>query len=125
SGRGWTAAQKFHMGISYSYASWATVALMELSPSRLSALVAMIGTAPVSIIRSNTLRMYFSYSCAGLCDHHVSILTMTTDGFQRRSSQSSGDSFGLQVLGSERSGEITAAALKPPFTATLTLEKEP
>src|SRR5689334_16034805 len=98
---------------------------MELSPSRLSALVAMIGTAPVAIIRSNTLRMYLSYSCAGLCDHHVSMLTKTTDGFHVRNSQSSGDSFGLQDFGSERNGEITAAALKPPFTARLTREYEP
>src|SRR5512143_2337620 len=98
---------------------------MELSPSRLSALVAMIGTAPVSMIRSSTLRMYLSYSCAGLCDHHVSMLTKTIEGFQVRSSQSSGDSLGLQDFGSARRGEITAAALKPPLTARLTREYEP
>src|SRR4026209_2645262 len=98
------------------------VALMLWSPSRLSALVAMMGTAPVSMMRSSTRRMYLSYSSAGFSDHHVSILTMTMDGFQTRSSQSSGDSFGLQDFGSPRRGEMTAAALKPPFTARLLRE---
>src|SRR5829696_2622865 len=101
------------------------VALMAWSPSRLSALVAMMGSAPVSIIRSSTRRIYLSYSSAGLSDHHVSMLTMTMDGFHVRNSQSSGDSFGLQDFGSERRGEITAAALNPPLTARLLREKEP
>jgi len=66
--------------------------------------------------------MYLSYSAAGLSDHHVSMLTKTTDGLHARNSQSSGDSFGLQNFGSERNGEMTAAALKPPCTARLTRE---
>src|SRR5574338_179765 len=98
------------------------VALMLWSPSRLSALVAMIGTAPVSRIRSITRRMYLSYSSAGFSDHHVSMLTKTTDGLQTRSSQSRGDSLGLQDSGSARRGERTAAALNPPFTARLVRE---
>src|SRR5262245_27857862 len=98
---------------------------MELSPSRLSALVAMMGTAPVAMMRSNTLRIYLSYSCAGFLDHHVSMLTNTMEGFHVRSSQSRGDSFGLHDLGSARSGEITAAALNPPLTARLTRENDP
>src|SRR5215216_3747946 len=101
------------------------VALMALFPSRLSAFVAMIGSAPVAIIRSSTLRMYLSYSAAGFSDHHVSMLTNTIDGFQVRSSQSSGDSFGLQDLRSARNGERTAATLNPPLTARLLRENEP
>src|SRR6266498_1967920 len=101
------------------------VALMALSPSRLSALVAIMGTAPVSRIRSITRRMYLSYSWAGFSDHHVSMLTKTTEGLHTRSSQSSGDSPWLQDLGSARSGERIAATLKPPFTARLLREKEP
>src|SRR5690349_950389 len=100
------------------------VALMALFPSRLSALVAMMGTAPVSRIRAITRRMYLSYSWAGFSDHHVSMLTKTTDGFQTRSSQSSGDSPLLQDFGSARKGERMAATLKPPFTARLCREKE-
>src|SRR6266540_959762 len=98
---------------------------MELLPSRLSALVAIIGSAPVSIIRSSTRRMYLSYSVAGFSDHHVSMLRMTIDGFHFRNSQSSGDSFGLQDFGSERNGDSTAAALNPPLTARLLREKDP
>src|SRR5512134_1214657 len=98
---------------------------MAWFPSRLSALVAMMGSAPVSMMRSSTRRMYLSYSSAGFSDHHVSMLTMTMDGFHVRSSQSSGDSFLLQDFGSERSGERTAAALKPPFTARLLRENDP
>src|SRR5574342_518421 len=98
---------------------------MALSPSRLSALVAMIGTAPDSMIRSSTLRMYLAYSSSGFCDHHVSMLTKTMEGLHKRNSQSSGDSFALHTLGSERNGEITAAALNPPLTATLTRVNEP
>src|SRR5574338_1073018 len=98
---------------------------MPKSPSRLSAVVAMIGSAPVSMMRSSTRRMYLSYSSAGFSDHHVSMLTMTTDGFQVRSSQSRGDSPGLQDFGSARRGEITAAALNPPLTARLLRENDP
>src|SRR3990172_2808060 len=94
-------------------------------PSRLSALVAMIGTAPVSRIRSITRRMYLSYSSSGFSDHHVSMLTKTTDGFQTRNSQSSGDSFLLHDFGSARRGERIAATLNPPLTARLLREKEP
>src|SRR5215204_3848771 len=101
------------------------VVLMACLPSRLSALVAIIGTAPVSMMRFNTRRIYLSYSAAGFSDHHVSMLTITMDGFHTRSSQSSGDSFGLQDFGSERRGESTAAALNPPLTARLLREKEP
>src|SRR5688500_10046864 len=98
---------------------------MPWSPSRLSALVAMIGTAPVSRMRSITRRIYLSYSSSGFSDHQVSMLTKTTEGFQVRNSQSSGDSFLLQDFGSARSGERIAATLNPPFTARLLREKEP
>src|SRR6266487_3922517 len=98
---------------------------MALFPSKLSAFVAMIGSAPVSIMRSSTFRMYLSYSVAGFSDHQVSMLTITIDGFHFRNSQSSGDSFGLQDFGSERNGERTAAALNPPFTARLLRENDP
>src|SRR6476659_10000265 len=101
------------------------VALIALSPSRLSALVAMIGTAPVARIRAITRRIYLSYSWAGFSDHHVSMLTKTTEGFQTRNSQSSGDSPWLQDFGSARRGERIAATLNPPFTARLLREKEP
>src|SRR5215212_10221201 len=101
------------------------VALMACLPSRLSALVAMIGKAPVSMMRSSTRRMYLSYSWAGFSDHHVSMLTITMDGLHTLSSQSNGDSFGLQDFGSERKGDSTAAALNPPLTARLLRENEP
>src|SRR6266508_688021 len=101
------------------------VALMALLPSRLSALVSMIGTAPVSRIRSITRRMYLSYSSAGFSDHHVSMLTKTTDGLHVRNSQSSGDSPWLHDFGSARRAERIAATLNPPFTARLLREKEP
>src|SRR5512142_3211232 len=95
------------------------VALMLLSPSRLSAFVAMIGTAPVARMRSITRRMFLAYTSAGFSDHHVSMLTKTTEGLQVRSSQSSGDSFLLHDFGSARSGDWTAATLNPPRTARL------
>src|SRR5690349_20703141 len=100
------------------------VELMALFPSRLSALVAILGTAPLARIRSMTRRIYLSYSWEGFSDHQVSILTKTTDGLHVRSSQSSGDSPLLQDLGSARSGERIAATLKPPRTARLFREKE-
>src|SRR5262245_34022163 len=98
--------------------------LIALLPSKLSALVAIIGTAPVSRIRSMTRRIYLSYSWAGFSDHQVSMLTKTTEGLQTRNSQSSGDSFLLQDFGSARRGERIAATLKPPFTARLLRENE-
>ena len=51
-GNGWTAAQKFHSGRSYSVASLAVVRFRLLSPSTLSALVARMGTAPWAMMVS-------------------------------------------------------------------------